>query len=67
MKLHRKTLRTLERGIPVLLKRSGITVLYKPRLMMVGDAVTEEDSLRAMRIKISQYNKSQVAVVICQQ
>ena len=32
-----------------------------------GDAVTEEDSLRAMRIKISQYNKSQVAVVICQQ
>ena len=41
-----------------------MTVLYKPRLM-VADAVIEEDSLRAMRIKRSQYNKGQVAVVIC--
>lgn len=46
-----------------MLKRSGMTVLYKPRLM-VGDSVTEEDS-ESNEVKRSQYNKSQVPVVIC--
>lgn len=46
-----------------MLKRSGMTVLYKPRLM-VGDAVIEEDS-DSNEVKRSQYSKSQVPVVIC--
>lgn len=54
----------LERGTPVLSKRSGMTVLYEPSLM-VGDAVVEKDFLRAMGIKGSQYNKSQMAVLNC--
>lgn len=56
----------LERGTPVLSKRSGMTVLYEPSLM-VGDAVVEKDFLRAMEIKGSQYNKSQMAVLNCYQ
>lgn len=38
-----------------------MTVLYKPRLM-VGDAVTKQDSLRAMRIK-----RSIILIALCVQ
>lgn len=48
---HVRAPRTLGRVGPVLLKRSGMTILYKPRLM-VGDAVTEQDFLREMGEKI---------------
>lgn len=43
-----------------------MATLSKVRLM-VGDAVTEQVSLRAVRIKRSRYNKSQVAMLNCQQ